>query len=109
MKAVCVEEVSESLKHGIQALLHSQLNTSGVIIPIKMPTYHFIISFQMTASVLYKENTMINKNMGLIGEQILDACPLCLFVTLTQRLTVQHIGAPTPAERVESHYFQLHQ
>lgn len=34
--------------------------------------------------------------------------PLCLPVALTRSLAVQHISAPTPTQRVESHYFQLH-
>lgn len=62
----------------------------------------------MTVSVQCNENIVINTNMLVVGKQILDACPVCVFVTLTQRLTVQHIGAQTPAEKVESHYFQLH-
>lgn len=44
----------------------------------------------------------------LTGRQILDSHPLCLFVTLTWSLAVRHIGALTPAERLESHYVHLH-
>lgn len=61
----------------------------------------------MTAFVLHK-SMKTNSAMCQIGSQIVDVCPLCLFVILPWSLTVQHIGAQTPAERVESHYFQLH-
>lgn len=40
----------------------------------------------------------------MTGRQILNACPLCLLVTLTRSLTVQPVRAPTSAERVESYY-----